>query len=54
MKENATRKMAPGLDPKNSATGTENIFRALGSATYIVREVREVCVCVREREIQRP
>ena len=29
MKENATRKMAPGLDPKNSATGTGKIFRAL-------------------------
>ena len=29
MKENATRKMAPGLGPKNSATGTEKIFRAL-------------------------
>ena len=30
MEENATRKMAPGLGPKNSATGTEKIFRALG------------------------
>ena len=29
MKENATRKMAPGLGPKSSATGTEKIFRAL-------------------------
>ena len=26
MKENATRKMAPGLGPKNSATATEKIF----------------------------
>ena len=32
MKENATRKMAPGLGPKNSATGTEKIFRALKKA----------------------
>ena len=29
MKENATRKMAPRLGPKSSATGTEKIFRAL-------------------------
>ena len=29
IKENATRKMAPGSSPKNSATGTEKIFRAL-------------------------
>ena len=29
VKENATRKIAPGLGPKNSATGTEKIFRAL-------------------------
>ena len=28
LKENATRKMAPGLSPKNSATGTEKIFEA--------------------------
>ena len=29
LKENATRKMAPVLGPKNSATGTEKIFLAL-------------------------
>ena len=29
LKENATRKMAPGLGQKKSATGTEKIFRAL-------------------------
>ena len=29
MKENVPRKMAPGLDPKNSATGTEKNFRPL-------------------------
>ena len=39
LKENATRKMAPGLGPKNSATGTEMIFRALSTSCWTYKDI---------------
>ena len=41
LKENATRKMAPGLGQKNSATGSEKIFRAL-IVTIVASSVKSV------------
>ena len=43
LKENATRKMAPGLGPKNSATGTEKIFRALLKQRFVARSMLNKC-----------